>query len=87
MRVLTRKFSAVIRSVERRADKLGLIIPQKDTIIHAAMLLCAANDKPCTIIKGMTGELTNLLYLVDYDLAVIDKSKFKLEADTLYVLA
>lgn len=87
MRVLTRKLSAVIRAVERRADKLGLIIPEKNTIIHTAMLLCAVNDKPCESIKGMTDELTNLLYLVDYDLAAIDDGKFKLDGDTLYLLA
>ena len=85
MRILTRKFSSVVRAVDSRADKLGLIIPEKDTIIHAAMLLCAVKDKPCTSIKGMTDELTNLLYLVDYDLVVIDNGKFKLDGDTLYI--
>ena len=85
MRVLTRKFSSVVRSVEHRADKLGLIIPEKDTIIHAAMLLCAVKDRPCTSIKTMGDDLTNLLYLVDYDLAVISNGKFKLNGDTLYL--
>ena len=85
MRVLTRKFSSVVKAVEQRADSLGLIIPMHETIVHTAMLLCTVKDKPCTSIKGMTDELTNLLYLVDYDLAVIDKSKFKLEGDSLSI--
>ena len=84
---LTRKFSSVIRAVERRADKLGWEVPEKDTIIHAAMLICALNDRPCSYIKTMNMELVNLLQIVDYDLAIINKSKFKLEGDTLYLLA
>ena len=75
----------MVKAVEQRADKLGLIIPMHETIVNTAMLLCAVKDKPCTSIKSMGEDLTNMLYLVDYSLATVNKDKFKLEDDTLYM--
>ena len=55
-----------------------------ETIVHTAMLLCAVKDRPCSSIKSMS-DLTGLLYMVDYGLAIVANDKFKLDGDTLYM--